>query len=81
MSSSHIILEQFIVILLVIWKNGLLERHDFVCTDNVNANRYNLMAHGMLLFLLLPPSSSNSELDASITSKTRQSIAGNLSHY
>ncbi|KAG0602531.1 hypothetical protein M758_10G020700 [Ceratodon purpureus] len=38
--------------------------------------RYNLMAHGMLLFLLLPPSSSNSELDASITSKTRQSIAG-----
>lgn len=38
--------------------------------------RYNLMAHGMLLFLVLPPSSSNSPLDGSTTSKTRKSIAG-----
>lgn len=36
------------------------------------------MAHGLLLFLVLPPSSANPALDASVTMKSRQSIAGIL---
>lgn len=38
----------------------------------VDGNRYILMAHGMLLFLVLPPS----WMDVAVMSKTRQSITG-----
>jgi len=44
----------------------------------MDGNRYNLMAQGMLLFLVLPPSSANPALDASITTQSRKCIAGIL---
>lgn len=46
--------------------------------DNVGSThwRYSLMAHGMLLFLILPLSSANPDFDASITTQSRQSVAG-----
>lgn len=43
----------------------------------VDGNRYILMAHGMLLFLVLPPS----WMDVSVMSKTRQSITGKLTQH